>query len=164
MSRKLKILIISLVILITAALCFYIIARNPEEDLEPETITNEDVLEELPDTDNDVAYEEEGDGAEVDRTKSPGEASFIGSWTAESAEAAYLYGNISLTIKEDGTWKGNITGENISGGWTENEYGITLKSSLFNAKLFFAESGNLVLEDYRFEDNDEPILIVLSSE
>lgn len=157
-----KILLIVLIILITAALCLYIMARNPKEDLEPEGITQEDVLEELPDIENDVAYEEEGDGAEVDKTMSPGSASFIGNWTAESAEAAYLYGNISLNIKSDGTWKGNITGENLSGSWSENEHGITLKSSLFNAKLFFAESGNLVLEDYRFEDNDEPILIVLS--
>lgn len=72
---------------------------------------------------------------------------FIGTWAATSGEAENLYGNLQITINEDGTFEGNVTEEEISGTWTKVDNGITYKCDLMKGKIYYGEYGKLVIED-----------------
>ena len=72
-----------------------------------------------------------------------------------------MYGNIDLKITADGSWTGNVAGEDISGKWTFEDPTLTLSSELFNATLSFTKDGKLILQEIR-EDSDEPINTVLT--
>lgn len=102
--------------------------------------------------DNGISYDQEVEGAEIKKMPSDS-SSFIGSWTAPSDKAAYLYGNIDITIKEDGTWTGNITGETMSGKWKDGGDSILVQNDLINYQLVKDSSGKVVLVDPRRELN-----------
>ena len=110
---------------------------------------------------DDPAYENEQDGAEIVPTAHE-EEDFIGKWKATSDYAEYMYGNVSLTINSDHTWKGNITDENFSGKWSAGNPGIFIRDTggIIEWNLFFVADGNLV-----FKNLDDPdVTIVLKSE
>ena len=91
-------------------------AEEPvQEDSE---ITMDDIEEmegaEEENYDNGISFEEEADGAEI-TTQKADVKDFMGSWEATSGQAKYQYGNVDFTIKEDGTWTGNITDEDFEG-------------------------------------------------
>lgn len=106
---------------------------------------------------DDPTYNNEMEEAVVNETSAAEEA-FYGKWTANSNRAHYLYGNIDLEIKDDGSWTGNITEEDYSGKWSYNGEFITLESDLVNCDLFFAEDGQLMFRDHTFPDD----LVVLT--
>ncbi len=121
-----------------------------------EEIESLEIEEEGNDFDN-PAYDNEMEDAEVKETNAAEDA-FYGKWTATSNRAHYLYGNIDLEIKNDGSWTGNITEEDYSGTWSYNGEYITLESDLVNCDLFFAEDGQLMFRDHTFPDD----LVVLT--
>ncbi len=128
----------------------------PEEEM---------VLEDDPTTadyDNGIYFDEEGEDVEVE-TKNASESDFIGAWEATSGQAAYLYGNVELTIETNGTWKGNITEEPLKGRWQKRGEGIYLTSEIFNCTLTFSKDGTLMMqEDYNDDSGDEASIIVLT--
>ena len=97
-------------------------------------------------------YENEEDGVEAAPVQKD-EDSFVGSWHAPSDKAEYLYGNVNLTISEDHTWTGNITGENFNGHWQSSGSGIVIKSNdgVIDWSLYFTSGDTLM-----FSDNDMP--------
>ena len=97
-------------------------------------------------------YDSEGDGAEVVK-EDHDVLDFIGLWDATSHRSAYIYGNVSLNIREDGTWKGNITEEDFHGKWTYDNGEIVIKDSegIIDFTLFYNSDGYLM-----FKNNEEP--------
>lgn len=105
---------------------------------------------------DDSTYNNEQEGAEYTEKKAE-ESEFIGNWEAASDRAAYLYGNLNLQIKQDGTWKANITEEDFNGTWKYNGTGITLSSEIINCDLFYTDDGVL---NFRDADYPEDILVL----
>ncbi len=75
------------------------------------------------------------------------EESFYGTWVATSQQAEYLYGNLEITIKEDGTFTGNVTEEDFSGKWEKTDKGIKFDSEILSGELFFGNKCKLVIYD-----------------
>ena len=102
---------------------------------------------------NGISFEQEDDEARLAFVKRD-PPDFYGSWTATSDKAIYLYGNIDITVNENGTWTGNITGEKLGGKWEQVDDHLHMDNDLFSFDLSFESSGELILietgEDYTF--------------
>ena len=72
---------------------------------------------------------------------------FYGTWIATSPEAQNLYGSLEFTINEDGTFDADVTHEVFSGTWKKTNSGITYTSELMSGKIWYAENGDLIIED-----------------
>lgn len=155
-NRKTAALIVLILLIALSFAAYFIIHDNGDEPLPIE----EKLVQEF-DEDNDVIIEEELEGSEIEKAKEE-PPKFIGKWTATSAQAEYLYGNVDIEIKGDNTWTANVTEEEFDGTWVQDEYGITLTSSLLDCKFYFSTSGKLIMEDYRFEDSGDPLITVLT--
>ena len=93
---------------------------------------------------NGIAFDEEDENAKVVLVKKePSE--FYGSWTATSDKAIYLYGNLDITVNPDGTWKGNITEENLGGKWKQVGDHLHMDNEMFSFDLAYESSGKLLL-------------------
>ena len=114
MDKK-KLIIVALVVLAAiVALVFGLkSAGGSKTDSDAPAEGAEDVVESDV-MDNGISFDEEEEGADIVKVEAPDE-DFYGTWTATSGMALYLYGNIDITIKEGGTWSGNITEEDMSG-------------------------------------------------
>ncbi|MDO4518475.1 MAG: hypothetical protein Q4B78_04630 [Bacillota bacterium] len=75
------------------------------------------------------------------------EESFLGRWEATSEKAKYLYGNLEITINEDGTFDGNVTEEDFKGTWKKVDKGIEFSSEILSGKLFFGDNCRMVIYD-----------------
>ena len=82
---------------------------------------------------------------------------FYGTWTALSDKAEYMYGNVDITINEDGTWKGNITDEDLSGTWKKADNYIVCSSKLFTFNVLKSTNGNIVMQE-----TDDAVRVVLT--
>jgi hypothetical protein len=135
----------------------------PEEDVvvaetEDEAEVREDLIEGEPLEENGVAYDEEQEGAQIQNAPST-IAMYIGSWTATSDMAQFLYGNVDLTIKEDGTWKGNITGDDIGGKWVQQGNQLHMQSKVFDFDLAFSTSGKLIMTEKNPDGDIHTVLV-----
>ena len=84
---------------------------------------------------------------------------FFGEWEATSDQGHYLYGSVDITVKEDGTWEGAITGEPLNGTWEDKGDHLHMNNDLFSFDLAFSSGGNLVMID---TDSEDPIYTVLT--
>ena len=75
------------------------------------------------------------------------EENFYGTWVATTEKAEYLYGNLELTITEDGTFTGNVTEEDFSGTWKKTDTGIRFDSELLSGELYFGDKCKMVIYD-----------------
>lgn len=107
----------------------------------------------------DNSQEDEGNNAKATQvtTKADGvvkvdvpNKDFYGTWTGDSDKAEYLYGSLEITINEDGSWTGDITGEKLHGTWTEEDFGIHLHDEVleWESDLFYTDKDNFVLSEY----------------
>lgn len=115
------------------------------------------VVREQPDDYDDPAYDNEADEAEL--VEIPHEKDdYIGSWSAMSEQAKYLFGNVDLKIYKDGNWSGNITEESFNGKWKYTNSSVIIVDSegIIRWRLFFVSDGSLM-----FEDLDDPDLTPL---
>ena len=83
------------------------------------------------------------------------EESFYGKWVATSAHAEYLYGNLELTINEDGTFDANVTEIPFQGTWEKTEDGISFDSEYITGKMYFGKKCKMVI----YEDDIAPITL-----
>lgn len=74
-------------------------------------------------------------------------SNFYGTWEATSGEAVNLYGNLKITINEDGTFDANVTDEEMSGTWTKSDTGINYKCDYMRGSIYYGDHGKLVIED-----------------
>jgi len=135
------------------------ITQDEDSDEDSDADSEEDFLE----SDNDIFYEEEADGAEIEKVKTD-LSEFYGTWVSTSAQAEYFYGNIEITVNEDGTWSGNITGEDLNGKWTDKGDYLRLESDLFSFDLAYSDTGKLIMieEDADEDGDDSDINVVLT--
>lgn len=135
-------------------------AGTPEES----EITMEDIMEDEmaqeQDFDNGIYFDEEDDGAEIVTSKKSTD-SYVGSWEATSGQAMYQFGNVDFDIKDDGTWTGNVSDEDLEGKWKETGEGIHLTSDLLDCDLVFTDNNVLVMR-YSPDDDGEYLNAVLS--
>ena len=156
MDKK-KLIIIALVVL--AALIALVFglksAGGSKTDSDVPAESGEDVVE-TDVVDNGISFDEEEEGADIVKVEAPDE-DFYGTWTATSGMALYLYGNIDITIKEDGTWSGNITEEDMSGTWTREGTDLHVVSDDGDIDFLFAftESGSLVMQRDTADEGEE---------
>ena len=120
-------------------------------------VTTEELINEEIDYGN-INYAEESEGADIKKVKTE-ISKFYGTWEAKSAMSKYLYGNIEVTIKDNGTWTGNITDEKLQGRWTNKGNYIRMHNDLFSFNLAYSDSGKLLFID---DENEEDINIVLT--
>lgn len=154
---KSKIMLCMLALSLLLASFLFVSCSKEESTPESETLKREMDIE-----DNDFenpAYENEGEGAELVPLKHDKE-DFVGTWNAPSDRAAYLYGNVNLKIKDNGTWTGNITDESFRGKWRYNGTGISLKDSerIINWELFYEADGTLMLKD--LDEPNDPLVLM----
>ena len=93
---------------------------------------------------NGVTFKEEDEDAHLAFVGKEPEDLF-GSWTATSDKAIYLYGNLDVTVNSDGTWTGNVTGEEIGGKWKKVGDHLHMDNELFSFDLAYESSGKLIL-------------------
>lgn len=75
------------------------------------------------------------------------EDNFYGTWKATSDNAEMLYGHLTITINEDGTFDADVTDEKFSGIWTKVDGGLEYTSELMNGQLFYGKKCRMVIED-----------------
>lgn len=112
--------------------------------------------------DNGITYKEEAAGAKLEIVKADPE-DFVGSWEAKSGDAHYLFGNLDLTIKENGRWTANITDEDLRGTWKEKNGGIYLEGNVLNAQLNFTKDKKLLFLYHPDEDSSDYVTVVLTA-
>lgn len=130
-------------------------SKDSSDDEEYEDAFLESQMDPDYENDNDFdqpKYDSEGDGAEVVKVNHDVQ-DFIGLWDATSHRSAYMYGNVALNIKEDGTWKGNITEEDFHGKWKYENGEVVIKDSegIIDFTLFYNSDGYMM-----FKNNEEP--------
>jgi hypothetical protein len=134
------------------------VEEDPESDVE--YIEEEEIADDptTADYDNGIIFEEEDEDTELTTAeKSPSD--FFGTWEATSAQSHYQYGNIDLTVKEDGTWEGNISDDDLKGEWIEKDGGLYMTSEYFNFQLAYTDKDVLVMEYWPDEDDPEYCLV-----
>ena len=159
-------LLIGIMLVVVAALIAGFAFANhqnnkPEDEIPPqsedaELMEDEDVVE-----GNGIMFEEEMDGADIVKAQAK-EEDFYGTWEATSDMALYLYGNIDVTVNKDGTWKGNITGEELGGKYEylgDHMHMTDSLAGIFDFDLAFDKGGNLILID---TDSDDEVNTVLT--
>jgi hypothetical protein len=109
----------------------------------------EDKIEEGQMEDEDEAFEL--------KTKKVDDSFFVGHWVAEGEKAEYMYGNVDIIIREDGTWDGNITEEEIHGKWTREGDGIRLTSDVIPFNMVYSTNNNVILQE-----TDDAVRVVLT--
>ena len=108
-----------------------------------------------------VMFDVEDDEVPVEKVEKD-VSDFYGTWEATSGRAEGLYGNITITVKEGGTWEGNVTELDLGGTWTKHSNSLHMtdtKEGIFDFDLAFDKSGALVLID---PSDDDEIDIVLT--
>lgn len=156
MDKKKLIIIALLVLAAVVALVFGLkSAGGGKADNDVPAEGGEDVVE-TDVLDNGISFDEEEEGADIVKVEAPDE-DFYGTWTATSGMALYLYGNIDITIKEGGTWSGNITEEDMSGTWTREGTDLHVVSDDGDIDFLFAftEGGNLVMQRDTADEGEE---------
>ena len=174
MKKKYIPFLIAALVLIVAMASFIIVDhKNNSEDVsdssetasleeDPNDLTESDDFElEEGDEGNGIVFIEEEDDAVIERVQTD-ESKYYGEWEATSDMALYLYGNIDVTVNKDGTWKGNITGEELGGTYEylgDHMHMTDSLAGIFDFDLAFDKGGNLILID---TDSDDEVNTVLT--
>ena len=160
MMEKLKkywYIVLIVVIALVAGLIFAINSNNKKDDDFSDDVDTEEIVDDeevdMAEFDNGIVYEEEVEGAELS-FKEANQEDFYGKWKAESGQSIYMYGNVDLNIKDDGTWTGNIADEDESGTWTFENGSMKLTSEFVELTLSYEENGNLIMQEDREGDGD----------
>ena len=89
-------------------------------------------------------------------------SNFYGTWIPKSSDAENLYGNLEITINEDGTFDANITDIDLHGTWHKINGGIEYNNELISGKVFYGPTCIMTFEEFSDdEESDEPIEVVL---
>ena len=161
MNKRITALMLALLMIFSAAVMSSCNGQKSKNDGLKEDIDQLDELEEYDNGESDFdnpIYDDEQDGAEVVRESHDVE-DFYGKWRATSNHAAYLYGNIDINIKKDGTWKGNITDENFSGAWTYDGSQMVIKDreGVIDFTMFYNDKG--IMHVVNNEEPEDPLVL-----
>lgn len=144
--------LLALLMIVTLSICLFPACSNTEEDVDANDVTVEEEME-----DAEIAqFEDEDESIEL-KTKTVDDSFFYGTWEAETDRASYMYGNVTITINEDGTWDGNITEEEVTGTWEHKGEGIRLTSELIPFNMVYSSNNNVILQE-----TDDAVRVVLT--
>ena len=87
--------------------------------------------------------------------------SFYGTWVSTSPDAENLYGNLEITILENGTFVANITGEKLRGKWKKIDGGIEYKNELISGKIYYGPTCIMTFEEFAEDEENDDIEVVL---
>ena len=168
MNKK-RIVIIVIAVALIAALAGYLAFTNKNKETNENTTSFEEAPTDMTESDegelveresNGIAFEEEDDEAVLEKV-AVDVSDYYGEWEATSDMALYLYGSIDITVKENGTWEGEVTGEPLGGTWEDMGDHLHMndtKAELFSFDLAFDKSGKLILIDTDSEDEVHTVL------
>jgi hypothetical protein len=131
-----------------------IIEQEDDEYVDPDDPTTKNY-------ENGITFEEEVEGAQIVTAKKSAE-DFVGDWEATSGQSLYQYGNVDITVNENGTWTGNIATDDLEGSWTEDGDGLSMTSEYFDFQLVFTDNDVLVMKYWPDEDDNDYIATVLT--
>lgn len=165
-SDRKKILALLLALVMSASAAFALTGCGSDEEEQPPAATEEEEI--------DVGSLNLMDNPEATKAKDPkleskakklNEApeSFYGTWVSNSADTENLYGNLEITILENGTFKANITGENLKGTWKKIDGGIEYKNEYISGKIYYGPTCIMTFEEFTEDgESDEDIEVVLT--
>lgn len=151
-SKKLKILI-PLIAILVIVLVVFIITLNNRND----SVQGEDIPSSEPGVASDYYIEEDEDAQ--NKYVQHDASDFVGTWTATSSQTEYIFGNVDLSIQEDGSWSGSVADTQLKGTWKEADEGIRLHSTNFDY-IYYTLSytdGNVVV--LRRDDGAKAVII-----
>ena len=164
MNKK-GILIALILVVIAAMVAGYAIANHQSKPEEPVNETSDEFALGDDDVDadpevegNGIFFEEEADDANIVKAEAK-ESDFYGTWEATSDMALYLYGNFEITIVPGGTWKGNITDEDMEGKWRMEGNEMHLVNEWIDVSLAFTTDGTLVMQRNAADEDEEEDMI-----
>lgn len=141
---------LSLILIFMLSMCMMSACSKDVKDDDASNTVVEEESEEM------TVFEDEDEGIELE-TQEVGTDFFYGTWIAETDRAKYMYGNVEITINEDGTWDGNITEEIVHGKWKTYGEGIKLTSELIPFYMSYSSNNNVVLRE-----TDDAVKVVLT--
>lgn len=141
-------------VLMTLCLCLSFTACGNKGD-SSEDVDSGDYIEEIG---NGISFDEEAEDAEIVKADAD-DSKFYGSWQTTSDYASYLYGNINITIKEDGTWSGNITDTDMTGTWKRDGQDLVITNEYIDLSLCFTENGTLVMQRNLSAEDEDPEMV-----
>ena len=79
------------------------------------------------------------DGRNID------DESFYGTWIGDSEKAQGLFGDLTITFNEDGTYSAVVTRESLSGTWTREGETITISDpdEILDCTFTYTQKGGL---------------------
>lgn len=167
MNKKYIVIILAVAVLI-AGFAIWKIAAPVQEEATPEVVMEKDPDDLTEDPDealidregNGIVFEEEDDSAVIEKVNSKA-SDYFGEWEATSDMALYLYGNVDITVRDDGTWDADITEEPLGGTWEDKGDHLHLndtKAGLFSFDLAFEKGGKLIMIDTDAGDEVHTVL------
>lgn len=166
--KKKYIILLAVAVALIAAFAIWKMA-SPKQEEPPEIVMEKDPNDLTEDPDealidkegNGIAFEEEDDEAVLEKVNAD-VSDYFGEWEATSDMAQYLYGNVDITVKDDGTWEADITEEALGGTWEDKGDHLHMndtKAGLFSFDLAFEKGGKLIMID---TDSDDEVHTVLT--
>ena len=159
--KRILCVILALILFLVLFLCIKN-SKPANTSKEPDVAVEDTTEDNAADQNNDIYYEEENEGVELEIKKKPAD-DFVGSWGATSAQALYQYGSVDININNDGTWSGYIAHEDLEGTWKETQDGLHLTSDIMECDLKFTKDDLLVMF-YSPNHDDNYLTTVLTAE
>ena len=147
--KKLLAVVLSLMLCLSFAACG---SKTETEDPAPDA----DVTTEEEET--GISFDEESEDAQIVKADAE-DSQFCGTWKATSDYASYMYGNITITIKEDGTWEGNITDTDMTGTWSRDGQDLVITNEHLTLNLCFTDNGTLVMQRNLADDGEDEDMV-----
>ena len=148
--KKLLALVISLMLCLSFAACGDKTEGTEDASADADITTEEEAT--------GISFDEEDEDALIVKADAD-DSQFCGTWKATSDYASYMYGNITITIKEDGTWEGNITDTDMTGTWSRDGQDLIFTNEYLTLSMCFTENGTLVMQRNLADEGDDEEMV-----
>ena len=91
------------------------------------------------------------------------EKNFYGTWKGD--EVAYdYYGDLTVTINEDGTVRIQASDEDLPGTWKKIDGGISYSTELIKGKIYYGDTCQMTIDSNDLDLEEEGIAITLTKQ
>lgn len=91
------------------------------------------------------------------------EKNFIGTWKGD--EVAYdFYGDLTVTINEDGTVRIVFADEDLTGTWKKTDDGISYSTELLHGKIYYGDTCQMTIERDDLDLEEEGVYVTLTKQ
>ena len=160
-ERIKKILSLVLVLVMAVAFTFTLSACGSSED---EDVNAKPGFEEETDPYEDLSDAEKTALKEKANVMNKDEKNFYGTWKGD--DVAYdIYGDLTVTINEDGTCRIVSGDEDLSGTWKKIDGGISYNTELMHGKFYYGDTCQMTIENSEMSDlEDDGTFITLTKQ